>query len=111
MASHRGLRFSAFLALVLAFTISSAIGRPQRATSTDSSPASAKKIERQDDSFSIAPAKDLALRPEGARKADALAHFVEGASLEENGEVDKALAAYRQVLNVDPGQSELAARV
>ena len=32
-------------------------------------------------------------------------------SFEENGEMDKALAAYRKVLDVDPGQIELAGRV
>jgi tetratricopeptide (TPR) repeat protein len=32
-------------------------------------------------------------------------------SLEENGEITKALAAYRRVLNVDPGESDLASRV
>ena len=51
------------------------------------------------------------MRPEGERKAGALAHFVEGMVFEENGEMDKALEAYRKVLNVDPGQSELASRV
>ena len=51
------------------------------------------------------------LRLEGALKADALTHFVEGMSLEENGEMDRALEAYRKVLNVDPGQSQLASRV
>ena len=30
---------------------------------------------------------------------------------EENGEMERALEAYRKVLNVDPGQSELASRV
>jgi tetratricopeptide (TPR) repeat protein len=69
------------------------------------------KIERQDDSFSLKPAPDLVLRPEGERKAAALAHFVEGMAFEEKGEMDKALEAYRKVLNVDPGQSELASRV
>jgi tetratricopeptide (TPR) repeat protein len=69
------------------------------------------KIEPQDDSFSLKPAPDLALRPEGERKAGALAHFVEGMVFEENGEMDKALEAYRKVLNVDPGQSTLASRV
>jgi len=69
------------------------------------------KIERQDDSFSLKPAPDLALRPEGERKAGALAHFVEGMVFEGNGEMDKALEAYRKVLNVDPGQSALASRV
>jgi tetratricopeptide (TPR) repeat protein len=64
-----------------------------------------------DDSLTIAPAKDLTLRGDGAHKADALAHFVQGIDYEENGEMDKALEAYRQVLNVDPGQVELAVRV
>jgi tetratricopeptide (TPR) repeat protein len=57
------------------------------------------------------PAKDLLLHPDGEHKADALAHFVEGMSFEENGEMDKALAAYRKVLDVDPGQANLASRV
>src|SRR5206468_12602412 len=57
------------------------------------------------------PAADLSLRSEGAHKADALTHFVEGMSLEENGETDRALEAYRKVLNVDPGKAQLAARV
>lgn len=73
--------------------------------------ASAKKTEHQDDSFNSTPAKDLALRTDGTHKADALAHYVEGTAFEENGEADKALEAFRKVLNVDPGQSELAVRV
>jgi len=75
------------------------------------SPARIKHIGRQDDSFSLKPAPDLVLRPAGERKAGALAHFVEGMAFEENGEMDKALEAYRKVLNVDPGQSDLASRV
>jgi tetratricopeptide (TPR) repeat protein len=71
----------------------------------------AKKTARQDDSIFTAPAKDLLLRLENEHKADALAHFVEGMAFEENGEMDKALAAYRKVLDVDPGQAELASRV
>ncbi len=59
----------------------------------------------------MTPAKDLLLHPDGEHKADALAHFVEGMSFEENGEMDKALAAYRKVLDVDPGQANLASRV
>src|SRR3989449_294153 len=74
-------------------------------------PAGIKQIGRQDDSFNLKPAADLALRPEGERRASALTHFVEGMALEENGEMDRALESYRQVLNVDPGQSELASRV
>ena len=70
-----------------------------------------KKVPSQDDSFVLTPAKDLALEPENARKADALADFVEGTRLEENADMDNALAAYEKVLNVDPGVAELALRV
>jgi tetratricopeptide (TPR) repeat protein len=69
------------------------------------------KIDRQDDFVNFKPAPDLALHPEGERKAGALAHFVEGMAFEENGEMDRALESYRKVLNVDPGQSDLASRV
>jgi len=75
------------------------------------SPAPTKKSVRQEDSVFMTPAKDLLLHPDGEHKADALAHFVEGMSFEENGEMDKALAAYRKVLDVDPGQANLASRV
>jgi len=71
----------------------------------------AKQGARQDDSLNPKPGADLALRAGGARKADAFAHFVEGIAFEENGEMDRALEAYRKVLNVDPGQAQLAARV
>lgn len=64
-----------------------------------------------DDSLNRTPAPDLALRPDNARKADALARFVEGARLEENAEMESALAAYEKVLDVDPGEAELASRV
>ncbi|MEN3368047.1 MAG: hypothetical protein V7609_190 [Verrucomicrobiota bacterium] len=73
--------------------------------------APAKKSAGQDDSFLLVPAKDLSLDAANARKADALAEFVEGTRLEENAEMEKALAAYQRVLNVDPGQAELALRV
>jgi tetratricopeptide (TPR) repeat protein len=76
-----------------------------------SSTAIVKKSNQQHDSFNLKPAADLLLRPEGERKAGALASFVEGGSFEENGEIDKALEAYRKVLNVDPGHSKLASRV
>ena len=75
------------------------------------SPAGIKKPGRQSDSFNLKPAADLVLRPEGERKAGALAHFIEGMAFEENGEMDQALEAYRKVLNVNPGQSDLASRV
>jgi len=69
------------------------------------------KGNQQDDSTNLAPAKDLALQNAGRLKSDALTEFVRGAALEESGEVDKALDAYRHVLNVDPGQADLAAKV
>src|SRR5207244_2799283 len=92
----------------------SLVARPRSAAPNppaSPSPAPTKKSVRQEDSVFITPAKDLLLRPDGEHKAEALAHFVEGMSLEENGEMDKALAAYRKVLDVDPGQAELASRV
>lgn len=64
-----------------------------------------------DDSLSLSPSPDLALKLEGQRKAESLANFVEGGRLEEEGELDEALATYRKVLNFDPGQAQLAARV
>ena len=70
-----------------------------------------KKSPWQEDSVFTVPPKDLLLRAEGEHKADAFAHFVEGMSFEENGEMDKALAAYRKVLDVDPGRADLASRV
>jgi tetratricopeptide (TPR) repeat protein len=82
------------------------------ATKPEPSPRlSPLQAARQDDSVTAKPAPDLLLRPEGNRKAQALVEFVRGATLEENGEVDKALEAYRHVLNVDPGQADLASRV
>jgi tetratricopeptide (TPR) repeat protein len=80
-------------------------------TETVTKTAPAKKATGQDDSFSPIPPKDLSLDAANARKADALAAFVEGMRLEENAEMEKALAAYQKVLNVDPGQAELALRV
>jgi tetratricopeptide (TPR) repeat protein len=105
----------ALLLVVLVLPLSQPLAaRSRSASSTPPAiPAAptAKKTVRQDDSIFTAPAKDLLLRLENEHKADALAHFVEGMAFEENGEMDKALAAYRKVLDVDPGQAELASRV
>ena len=90
---------------------STGLARTPRTVSPPSRPSPAIKIDRQDDFLNFKPAPDLALRPEGERKAGALAHFVEGMALEESGEMDRALESYRKVLNVDPGQSDLASRV
>ena len=105
---------AAYLALFLLFCVFNYIwaapaspSRPPKATAAHSAP----KRNAIDDSLALPPARDLNLTLEGAHKADALAHFAEGIDLEENGEMEKALEAYRQVLNVDPGQIELAVRV
>ncbi len=94
-------------------TVATAFADPITKTSPAKIPRSqqGKQSVRQDDSLNVKRASDLALRPVGERKAGALTHFVEGMVFEENGETDRALDAYRKVLNVDPGQSQLAARV
>jgi tetratricopeptide (TPR) repeat protein len=119
MTKRRNLRacwFRFCLCLALIFALGSVIEARPRPTPAlrirpAPPPASEKKLSRLDDSTNLTPAKDLVLRSEGEHKAEALAHFVEGIAFEENGEMEKALAAYRKVLNVDPGQAQLATRV
>ena len=85
----------------------------QRRASAPQQPA-AKALPVQkgiDDSLRLHPPADLLLQTPAQRKADALANFVEGARLEENGELDAALVVYQKVLTVDPGEIELASRV
>lgn len=89
---------------------SSPVASPPRAEMVSKAPHP-KKSAGQDDSFILTPPKDLALQPENVRKADALTDFVEGTRLEENADMENALAAYQKVLNYDPGLSELALRV
>ncbi len=84
---------------------------PRRSSRPAPARQAAEKSGPLDDSLALTPAKDLALRPDGEHKAEALAHFFAGIDFEENGEMQNALEAYRQVLNVDPGQTELAVRV
>ncbi len=86
-------------------------GAPKAVPAKVARAAPRKTVTRQDDSIARRAAPDLALRPQGARKADAITHFFEGMAFEESGEMESALEAYRKVLNVDPGQSELATRV
>ena len=100
------------LTLIFLASAGAVIARTPRTVSPPTKLSSAAtKIDRQDDFVNFKPAPDLALHPEGERKAGALAHFVEGMAFEENGEMDRALESYRKVLNVDPGQSDLASRV
>lgn len=98
---------------LLLFTTNLAHARAPRPQARPSPipPAQISNTRHQDDSFNFVAAKDLILRTEGEHKAEALAHFVQGTAFEENGEIDQALEAYRKVLNVDPGQSELASHV
>jgi Flp pilus assembly protein TadD len=94
-----------FFTLLFLIATSAAASQKQKSSLPKTRASSAtKKAGGPDDSSNSKPAADLALRLEGAHKADALTHFVEGMSLEENGETDRALEAYRKVLNVDPGQ-------
>ena len=106
-------QYSFFTLSFLVAASSIAVARPTKTTSPKAglSSAATKKSGRQDDSLYLKPAADLGLRVAGVHKADALTHFVEGMAFEENGEMDRALEAYRKVLNVDPGQAQLAARV
>jgi len=106
-------QYSFFTLSFLVAASSSAVTRPTKITSPIAglSSAATKKSGRQDDSLYLKPDADLGLRMAGAHKADALSHFVEGMAFEENGEMDRALEVYRKVLNVDPGQAQLAARV
>jgi tetratricopeptide (TPR) repeat protein len=91
-----------FLFFFLACAEVSLAKSPTPAASSKTTRLSTKKGEKQDDSTIAKPAKDLLLREEGNLKAEALAKYVEGSVYEEDGEMEKALAAYRQVLNVDP---------
>ena len=101
-----------FGALFLAASIILAQSRAGAASSVSAAKtSSASRAGAVDDSLRLIPPSDLSLAPTAQRKADALANFVEGARLEENGEVDAALEAYQRVLTVDPGEVELASRV
>jgi tetratricopeptide (TPR) repeat protein len=65
----------------------------------------------QDDSLVLHPPGDLALKPEGERKVRALLDYIEALDLQEDGESQKALEAFERVLNIDPGEIDLATRV
>lgn len=107
----RAARGSSYLLAILALSaVASASARPAAPKPPNPAPTR-KESANQDDSFARNAAKDLLLHADGERKAEALARFVEGVGFEESGEMDKALEAYRKVLNVDPGQAELACRV
>ena len=100
-----------FAAVLLLPVVTGLARKPVKNPPKLPSPVPAKKMERQDDSIVRVPPKDLLLEPAGARKADALAQFVEGERWEDLGEMQKALDAFQKVLNVDPGQVDLAMHV
>ena len=108
-------KLAVYLALLLLVCgigkILSAPVPPKKSQKTTAAHPTPKRTDLIDDSLALPPARDLNLSIEGGHKAEALAHFAEGIDFEEDGEMEKALEAYRQVLNVDPGQIELAVRV
>ena len=108
-------KLAVYLALLLLVCgigkILSARVPPTKSQKTTAARPTPKRTDLIDDSLALPPARDLNLSIEGGHKAEALAHFAEGIDFEEDGEMEKALEAYRQVLNVDPGQIELAVRV
>lgn len=108
-------KLAVYLALLLLVCgigkILSAPVPPTKSQKTTAARPTPKRTDLIDDSLALPPARDLNLSIEGGHKAEALAHFAEGIDFEEDGEMEKALEAYRQVLNVDPGQIELAVRV
>jgi tetratricopeptide (TPR) repeat protein len=69
------------------------------------------KIVARDDSLVLHAPGDLALQPEGERKARALMDYVQALNLQDDGETERALAAFQRVLNIDPGEIDLATRV
>ena len=105
----RGINAAFLLILLCSPAVQGRPAPPAERATPASSPT--RPAERQDDFFIPKPARDLILRPEGQRKADALAHYIEGLAYEEDGETTKALKDYREVLNVDPGEASLACRV
>jgi tetratricopeptide (TPR) repeat protein len=56
-------------------------------------------------------APDLALKPDAAAKAGALASFSQAIIAEDNADSDTALADYQKALALDPGYTELAVKV
>ena len=85
---------------------------PSKAETRPASPRSTPaKASSQDDSLVLHAPKDLALQPEGERKARALLDYVQALDLQDDGESEKALAAFERVLNIDPGEIDLATRV
>jgi len=109
-------RFAFATRLLLILALGSLADGVLAAPKTPTAPQASKALPVRhgsalDDSLRLVPAPDLSLDNAAQRKADALSNFIEGARLEENGELEDALVVYQKVLTVDPGEVELASRV
>ncbi len=102
------VRWAWRLGAVASLLLSAALVPARPASPAPRPPA---KTSSQDDSLVLHPPKDLSLRPASERKAQALTSYVEALDLQENGESEEALAAFERVLNIDPGEVDLATRV
>jgi tetratricopeptide (TPR) repeat protein len=72
-----------------------------RVVAADSEPAPKKSAQ----------GSDLPLKPEGERKAQALAEFAQGLVAEEEGDNERAFQAYRRSLASDSNNTELSVKV
>jgi tetratricopeptide (TPR) repeat protein len=110
-----GRRSSIYLGWIIAtaafVTGASLLADPPNLRPQSTPSGSSSKGNRQDDSLILHAPKDLALHPEGERKARALLDYVQALDLQDEGESEKALAAFERVLNIDPGEVDLATRV
>jgi tetratricopeptide (TPR) repeat protein len=86
-------------------------GWPAEVRRTPRATSAASNKTRQDDSVILHPPNDLALQPDGERKVRALLDYVRALDLQDDGEAQKALEAFERVLNIDPGEVDLATRV
>ncbi len=107
---HRALDLHRWCGLVLS-GLSFALSTLGVQAAAPRRPAPPPPSARQDDSLVLRAPKDLALRPDGERKARALLDYVKALDWQDNGESEKALEAFERVLNVDPGEIDLATRV
>ena len=112
---RRGLRTSCRLGWWIAGSCGLCLSLAAARTAEESRPAPGRslpaKAPAQDDSFVLHAPKDLALQPEGERKARALVDYIQALNLQDDGESEQALAAFERVLNIDPGEVDLATRV
>ncbi len=83
----------------------------KKAEPENAAPAAASRDFADALPTNVPAAPDLHLRPEGARKADALVAFGDALIAEDNADPEKSLEGFRKVLELDPGYAELAVKV